>query len=162
LILRGAVEGWRRGWTVVRMNYRNCGGTAALASTLYNAGMSGDIGAVLDSEVVARMPGPRVAIGYSLGGTMLLKYLGEAARQAGPGACETDGFEHRTNGGFMTDGPGRAGRHLPHLGRGSRLAAAVAVSPPLDLSLTCRNLERPRNLAYHVLFTAALLRLARQ
>ena len=137
------------------MNYRSCGGTAPLASTLCNAGMSGDIASVLESPLLASLPQPRIAIGYSLGGNMLLKYLGEAAPQRDG---ETALFK---TAHFADDGPGRAGRHLHHAGRGSRLAGAVAVSPPIDLSLTCRNLERAPNIAYHLLFTAVLARRAR-
>ena len=159
LIRRGAVEFWQRGWAVARMNYRNCGGTASLASTLYNAGMSGDIATLLESPPIASFGVPRAAIGYSLGGNMLLKYLGEAARpREHEGAHDSLGSGRTLEG----DGPGRAGRSLPHLGRGAALDAAVAVSPPVDLALACRNLERARNLGYHFAFTNALLRLVKQ
>src|SRR5512146_2591245 len=42
-------KAWDRGWNVVRMNVRNCGGTEGLTPTLYHSGLSGDIRAVIDS-----------------------------------------------------------------------------------------------------------------
>ena len=158
LIRRAEGAAWRRGWTIVRVNSRMCGGTAAMAMarTLNNAGLSRDIAGVLASSPVAPLPHPRVAIGYSLTGNVLLKYLGEAAARA-PGETSPIFSTER----WAADGPGAAGRHLPHAGAGSRLAAAVAISPPIDLSLTCLRLESARNAFYHYYFTGALVRLAR-
>ena len=36
-------KAWQRGWNVVRMNIRNCGGTEKLTPTLYHSGLSEDI-----------------------------------------------------------------------------------------------------------------------
>ena len=44
---RTAVQANARGWAVARLNLRNCGGTEALAATLYNAGQSDDADAAL-------------------------------------------------------------------------------------------------------------------
>ena len=47
--MRGIAEkAWAAGFHVVRLNQRNCGGTELLTPTLYNSGMSGDYGAVLE------------------------------------------------------------------------------------------------------------------
>src|SRR5215472_5196592 len=43
-----AEKAWNRGFHVVRLNQRNCGGTELLTPTLYNSGMSSDYRAVLD------------------------------------------------------------------------------------------------------------------
>ena len=43
-----AEKAFHRGFHVVRMNQRNCGGTEKLTPTLYNSGMSGDYRAVLE------------------------------------------------------------------------------------------------------------------
>lgn len=56
---RTAVPALERGWTVVRMNLRNCGGTEALSRTLYNAGQSGDLGRVLEALDQARFLHPK-------------------------------------------------------------------------------------------------------
>ncbi len=44
---RTARRALARGWLVVRMNLRNCGGTERLSTTLYNAGQSDDLARVL-------------------------------------------------------------------------------------------------------------------
>ncbi len=47
--VRGIAEkAFHRGFHVVRMNQRNCGGTETLTPTLYNSGMSGDYRAVFE------------------------------------------------------------------------------------------------------------------
>src|SRR5713226_7095702 len=47
--MRGIAEkAFHRGFHVLRMNQRNCGGTEALTPTLYNSGMSGDYRAVFE------------------------------------------------------------------------------------------------------------------
>src|SRR6266851_4251651 len=42
-----AEKAWERGFHVVRLNQRNCGGSEKLTPTLYNSGMSGDYACVL-------------------------------------------------------------------------------------------------------------------
>jgi predicted alpha/beta-fold hydrolase len=153
LVVRCAAEAFRRGFVSVRVNNRNCGETAAESATLYNAGMSGDLGTVLESEPCRSLPEPHLAIGYSLGGNLLLKYLGEAAARA-------DGAP--ISGDARPDGPGWAGRALPHLGRGTRLAAAAALSPPIDLDATERSLARAHNFVYEMTFVLTLARQARR
>lgn len=66
-----------RGIRAVAMNFRSCSGEMNRTARFYNAGETGDLGMVVD-HVGARYPGARrLAIGFSLGGNMLLKYLGE-------------------------------------------------------------------------------------
>ena len=155
LVVRVAVEAWRRDWLVARMNYRGCGGTEHLSATLYNAGMSGDLSAVIHSPVLAEVRGPRTAIGLSLGGNILLKYLGEAPPLR-------PGEEHLARFSLEGDGPGRAGRSLPHLGTATALRAAVAVCPAAELSPMIHCLERPRNLPYQIALTHAVVSAARR
>jgi predicted alpha/beta-fold hydrolase len=69
------------GWVAVRMNLRTCGGTEGQSRTLYNAGQSEDAAEVfgaLDRETPATFPRPFAAVGYSLGGNLLLRYAGHA------------------------------------------------------------------------------------
>jgi predicted alpha/beta-fold hydrolase len=68
----------QRGWAVARVNLRNCGGTAELASTLFNAVQSDDIGAVLRALDAHELPRPFAVLGFSLGGTLTLRYAGHA------------------------------------------------------------------------------------
>ncbi|HEU5180853.1 MAG TPA: alpha/beta fold hydrolase [Candidatus Polarisedimenticolia bacterium] len=67
-----------RGWITVRVNLRNCGGTEALARTLYNAGQSDDAGSVLESLAEAGFARPFTIVGFSLGGNLVLRYAGMA------------------------------------------------------------------------------------
>lgn len=67
-----------RGWAVARVNLRNCGGTAPLASTLFNAVQSDDIGVVLRALDTSDLPRPFAVLGFSLGGTLTLRYAGHA------------------------------------------------------------------------------------
>ncbi len=75
-------KAWRAGMNVVRMNMRNCGGTETLGPTLYNSAMSADVGAV--AETLIRNDGlQKVAlVGFSMGGNLVLKLLGEWATHA--------------------------------------------------------------------------------
>ena len=76
--MRGiAHKAWCAGFNVVRLNQRNCAGTEHLTPTLYNAGLSRDIRAVVD-ELVGK-DGIRAiwVAGYSMGGNLVLKMAGE-------------------------------------------------------------------------------------
>src|SRR5271169_404485 len=75
-------KAWRAGMNVVRMNMRNCGGTEQLGPTLYNSGMSADVGIV--AETLVREDGlQKVALaGFSMGGNLVLKLLGEWSTHA--------------------------------------------------------------------------------
>jgi predicted alpha/beta-fold hydrolase len=65
------------GFNVVRVNFRNCGGTEHLTSTLYHGGLSEDLRAVI-TELIERDGLSRFClIGYSLGGNLVLKLAGE-------------------------------------------------------------------------------------
>ena len=65
------------------MNQRNCGGTEALAPTLYHSGRSQDVAAVvqnlIDQDRISRL----ALVGFSMGGNLVLKLAGEWA-SAGP------------------------------------------------------------------------------
>lgn len=78
--MRGVAEkAWRRGWNVVLLNQRNCGGTEHLTPGLYHSGLTADPIAVLRA-LHAEVPlTALVIVGYSLGGNLTLKLAGEAA-----------------------------------------------------------------------------------
>ena len=77
-------KAWSAGMNVVRMNMRSCGGTEQLGPTLYNSGMSADVGLV--AKTLIEQDGlPRLAFaGFSMGGNMVLKLLGEWGDQPPP------------------------------------------------------------------------------
>ena len=72
----------RAGFPVIRLNLRSAGPTLGLCHEQYHAGRTGDFRAVL-AQLPARLGRNGVAaVGYSLGGNMLLKYLGEEGAAA--------------------------------------------------------------------------------
>ncbi len=72
-----ADKAFRAHFNVVRVNYRNCGGTEHLTPSLYHGGMTSDLRAVID-ELISKDGLKRLfAIGFSLGGNMVLKLAGE-------------------------------------------------------------------------------------
>jgi uncharacterized protein len=81
--MRGCAEmAFAAGFSVVRMNQRNCGGTEHLTPTLYHSGRSGDLRAVL-AELIER-DGLREIFfaGWSMGGNLVLKMAGELGAEA--------------------------------------------------------------------------------
>ena len=76
-MLTTADKAFRAGFNVIRVNFRNCGGTEHLSPTLYHGGLSNDLHVVID-ELIARDGLARIFIaGFSLGGNMVLKLVGE-------------------------------------------------------------------------------------
>ncbi len=75
------------GFAVVLMHFRGCGGEPNRLARSYHSGDTGDIGLLLET-LHGRFPGrDLLALGYSLGGNALLKYLGESGAQAVPRAA---------------------------------------------------------------------------
>ncbi|MBX6362672.1 MAG: hydrolase [Gemmatimonadetes bacterium] len=71
-----------RGVGAVGLNFRSCSGEVNRTARFYHSGDTGDIRFVLET-LAERYPGRRLgAIGFSLGGNALLKYLGEAGEAA--------------------------------------------------------------------------------
>ena len=104
-----------RGIRPVGMNFRGCSGEPNRTVRFYHSGETGDIRHVL-GELRRRFPGrPLGMVGYSLGGNVLLKYLGEVGEVGAEGG---DGGEDETP-----------------------VRAAVAVSVPFDLSAGADRLE---------------------
>jgi predicted alpha/beta-fold hydrolase len=81
-MIRMACHLLMQGYCVLRLNLRGAGDSRAVCGGQYYAGSSGDI-----RELVALLP-PELtqhgiaAVGYSLGGAILLKYLGEEGSRA--------------------------------------------------------------------------------
>ena len=72
------------GWNVVRMNMRNCGGTEHETPTLYHSGLSGDVEAVVRHYQRTRHAERWALVGYSMGGNLVLKLVGELREAAAP------------------------------------------------------------------------------
>lgn len=67
-----------RGWASVAINWRGCSGEPNLLPRAYHSGASDDLGEVIAHLQASRPLAPLHAVGYSLGGNVLLKYLGES------------------------------------------------------------------------------------
>ena len=72
-----AEKAFRAGFNVVRVNFRNCGGTEHLSPTLYHGGLTADLRVVIDALVKTDRLSRIFVAGFSLGGNMVLKLAGE-------------------------------------------------------------------------------------
>ena len=66
-----------QGWASVAINWRGCSGEPNLLPRAYHSGASDDLAEVIGHLQASRPMAPLHAVGYSLGGNVLLKYLGE-------------------------------------------------------------------------------------
>ena len=74
-----------RGWRAVTLNFRSCSGELNRLRSFYHSGHTADLDEIV-RMLVAREPGLRIgAVGVSLGGNVLLKWLGERETDV-PGA----------------------------------------------------------------------------
>jgi len=67
----------RRGWDVLAWNYRGCSGEMNRLPRFYHSGASEDLQAVVEHALATHPATELDLIGFSLGGNMILKYLGE-------------------------------------------------------------------------------------
>lgn len=88
--MRGiAAKAYARGFNVILLNQRNCGGTEALSDGLYHSGLTADAAHVI-AEIRHDGIDRVVVAGYSLGGNLALKLAGEygdAAPASLKGVC---------------------------------------------------------------------------
>lgn len=66
-----------RGFNVVLLNQRNCGGTESLSRSLYHSGLTGDAAYVMRELAATEGIRDVVVAGYSLGGNLALKLAGD-------------------------------------------------------------------------------------
>lgn len=75
-------EAYRRGWNADLLVFRTCGSTESVTPRLYHSGETSDIAWVLE-QITAQDPDSAIGLaGVSLGGNVLLKYLGERGSEA--------------------------------------------------------------------------------
>ena len=74
MLLKAAAE---HGWRAAVLHFRDCGDYRNRLPRRYHAGETNDIRYFLESLRADGHEGPMVAAGFSLGGNVLLKYLGE-------------------------------------------------------------------------------------
>ncbi len=76
-IRRMAHAGLRRGWTVAALNFRGCSGEPNRLYRAYHSGATEDVRQLIDRVAGSGRFIGVSAVGYSLGGNVLLKALGE-------------------------------------------------------------------------------------
>jgi uncharacterized protein len=72
----------RRGWSADLLIWRSCGSEPNRARRFYHSGETGDLAFVLRRIALGRPDAPLAVAGVSLGGNILLKYLGEELENA--------------------------------------------------------------------------------
>jgi hypothetical protein len=110
----------RQGWDVLAWNLRGCSGTPNRCLRTYHSGATEDLAIVVDHALTAGYASAAL-VGFSLGGNLTLKYLGER----GPAVD-------------------------------ARIRSAVALSVPVDLSSSARQLGRLSNWHYVQYFLRTL------
>ena len=122
---RIAAQLYRQNIRAIRLNWRGCGTGMLLARYPYHSGRSEDLLATIDTLHDRFPSSPITVIGFSMGGKVALKLLGEA------GAV----------------GNGTAG-----------IARAVAVCPPIDLSVTIEYISTGWARVYDAYFAKTCVR----
>lgn len=79
MLMQAAFE---REWRPCVLNFRDCGDYRNLLPRRYHAGETNDIRHFLKTLRQQGYDGPLLAVGYSLGGNVLLKYLGESGKES--------------------------------------------------------------------------------
>ncbi len=70
-----------QGWGIAALEFRSCGGEPNRLLRSYHSGETGDLDCVV-GRLAAEGAGPLCIVGYSLGGNVLLKWLGERGERA--------------------------------------------------------------------------------
>ena len=74
----------KRGWDVLAWSFRGCSGEPNRLASFYHSGKTGDLDAVI-RHAMQTHPADRIAlIGFSLGGNLTLKYVGERGLEIHP------------------------------------------------------------------------------
>jgi len=71
-----AGEAFLKGWGFAALNFRSCSGEFNLKPRYYHSGETEDLQFVV-GKLLQRLEGPLLLAGFSLGGSVLLKWLGE-------------------------------------------------------------------------------------
>ena len=71
------LEASRRGWNAAVMVFRSCGSELNRTRRFYHSGETTDLAFTIDHLLSTHGDSPLIVAGFSLGGNVLLKYLGE-------------------------------------------------------------------------------------
>ena len=76
--IAGALQ--KRGWDVLAWNFRSCGGVMNQTPRFYHGGATDDLERVIQHAFLSHPAQTIALVGFSLGGNLILKYLGERVR----------------------------------------------------------------------------------
>jgi predicted alpha/beta-fold hydrolase len=125
------------GYRAVFMHLRGCSEEPNRLARSYHSGATEDLGAVLDHLALTQDDRPLAAIGYSLGGNLLLKYLGERERPGlATGIAVSVPFLLRDAMLRLGTGPSRIyQRYLVNKLKGSYRRKFARIPSPLDVEV---------------------------
>ena len=153
-----------RGVRAFRLDHRTCGAGADLSRQPYHAGLSCDVRAAA-WFLAGLCPGSPLGLaGFSMGGNMVLKALGEHAGAASAGAPDgpgADGADDALGDERLPDGvaDGAPDPHAPHPRALPEVPLrGVAVNPAVDLAACCDSLTGPVQRFYDRHFAKYLTR----
>ncbi len=147
------------GFSVCRVNLRNCGDTLHLARGLYNAGMSEDIVAIA-ADLKKRFGFEQIFLsGFSLGGNIVLKAAGEQGHANNArghavverGQASIAGTQFDIESGAGHEQSEREPRDADNI-----IDAVCAVCPPVELDQCVSTIERGENWLYENGFLISL------
>jgi predicted alpha/beta-fold hydrolase len=143
-----------RGWRASALNFRSCARQLAdrsrwipnLRPRLYHSGETGDLGFVVAHLAATESSGTLFAVGASLGGNVLLKWLGENPSQTAIAAAGTISVPYDLGAGGRHMESGFGPRYVSHLLRTLRVKAAGLARrfPEAAARLDVPRLERAR------------------
>lgn len=134
-----------RGWTACLMHFRGCSGVPNRLPRSYHSGDTGDIAYVIET-LSARLPHSRLAaVGFSMGGNVLLKYLGEKRASAPLEAAVAVSvpFDLAAAADRLEQGFSRV--YQAHLIRHLRVRMQAKLQRHANLPFTARELARVRS-----------------
>lgn len=134
-----------RGLRAVGLNFRGCGGEPNRAARFYHSGETGDLRFVL-KVLRDRFAAPAsAAVGFSLGGNVLLKYLGEEGEAAGLRAAVAVSVPYDLSAGADALDATPMGRFYTGLFLRSLIAKAEAKAVLLDGAVDLDRVRRARS-----------------
>ena len=98
---------FQRGWDSLAWNCRGCSGEINRLPRFYHHGATEDLGAVVD-HAIKKKYSHIVLIGFSMGGSMTLKYLGEKKGSVSKAHKICDSFFSSLRFGFKCTRTGEA------------------------------------------------------
>lgn len=134
-------EAGRRDWHAVVMHFRDCGDHRNRLARRYHAGETGDIEFVIDLLLQRFVDSPLLLAGFSLGGNVLLKHLGESglAHPCAAAAAVSVPFELQIASDSISKGFSRV--YQRHLMRNMKRAIRRKFTPaaaPFDYAAAMR------------------------